>query len=641
MNRLRRGMAALSAIMLGCIVASAPQAGGLAGQPSSDLDDAVQLEQFVDGVMKAQMDGLDIPTAVIAVVKDGNPLFVKGYGYADRDRKTPIVPATSMFRVGSITKTFTWTAVMQLVEQGKLDLDADVNQYLRDFKIPATYPQPITMRHMMTHTAGFEDGGLGYLRADPVADKSMRKMLAKHMPARVRPAGELPSYSNYAAALAGLIVENVSGVPYDDYIRRNIFERLDMRYATVEEVVPASLKPHLVTGYHNRDGYYQAGAYETIGGFRAAGSASVSALDMTHFMIAHLQEGRYSGAQLLQPESMRAMHATAFQSDPRLPGIALGFYEQRLNGVRALVHSGDTSMFHSYVWLIPEKNVGIFVDYIGDGGVMARDRLMQVLFDRYFPEATPAKVVAPALSDAKLRARYDGSYRFLRRNWSDIDKAFSLPNQLTVATRSNGRLLVSLPVLGDLQWQFEPIGPDLFRQLGGKREIAFRVDDSGRATNLFLDILPVTALDRSVWYERQDFWVPMLMLCGLLLVSAVLIPLYRWRELASLPSGPKRAIWLAVASAVWLMVTLVGLIAAASAGAVPLAWHIPVAFKAALAMPVVFVILTALMLWASVRLWRRSYLGVAARLHYSLVAAAALVVCIFLYQWNVLGWQFG
>lgn len=640
MKLFSSGRAALATVMLGLITTHASQANDRAAQPP-DLDDRVQLEQFVDGVVKAQMTTLDIPTAVIAVVKDGSPLLVKGYGYADRGSKTPIVPATSMFRVGSITKTFTWTAVMQLVEQGRIDLDADVNQYLRGFKIPATYPQPITMRHMMTHTTGFEDGGLGYLRGDPVANKSMQKTLAEHMPARVRPPGELPSYSNYAAALAGLIVENVSGVPYDEYIRRNIFERLDMRYATVEEVVPASLKPHIVTGYRNRGGNYEAGAYETIGGFRAAGSASVSALDMTHFMIAQLQDGRYGDARLMQPDSMRSMHATAFQSDPRLPGIALGFYEQSMNGVRALAHGGDTAMFHAYLWLIPEKNVGIFVDYVGDGGVMARDGLMAALFDRYFPEATRTKAVKSQLSDASARDRYNGSYRFLRRNWSDIDKALSLPNQLTVTALDNGRLLLSLPVLDNLQWLFEPAGPDLFRQVDGKRQIAFRVDGSGRATNLFLDLLPVAALDRTVWYERQDFWVPVLVLCGVLLMSMALVPVYRWRELAGLPLEPKRAIWLAVAATAWLMLTLISLIVAVSTTTVPLAWRIPIAFKMALALPIVFVILTAAMIWEAVRLWRRGCLGPVARLHYALVTAAALVVCLFLYQWNILGWQFG
>lgn len=640
MQRCRGGLAALGAIVLGLVASGTPRASERAGQPSSDLEDAVALEQFVDGVMKAHMDAMAMPTAVIAVVKDGRPLLAKGYGYADRDRRTPVVAATTMFRVGSITKTFTWTAVMQLVEQGKLDLDADVNSYLRELRIPATYPRPITLRHMMTHTAGFEEGVLGYLRGDPVADKSMLKVLSSHMPARVRTPGELPSYSNYATALAGLIIENVSGVPYDEYIRRNIFERLGMQYATVEEVVPDHLQPHLVTGYRNRNGYYEAGPYETIGGFRAAGSASVSALDVTHFMIAHLQGGRYNDAQLLQPESVRAMHATAFQSDPRLPGITLGFYEQRMNGVRVLAHSGETAMFHSYIWLIPEKNVGIFVDYVGEGGVMARDRLMEALFDRYFPAVSQAKTVEP-LPIAQARHRYDGSYRFLRRNWSDIDKVLFLSNQLTVSAREDGRLLVSLPVLDNLQWQFEPIGPDLFRQLAGKREIAFRVDDSGRATHVFLDLLPVTALDRTVWYEQQDFWLPVLALCGVLLISALLVPVYRWRELAALPAEPKRAIWLAAGSAVWLIVTIVGLIAAASATAVPLAWHIPSAFKAALALPLVFVLLAALMVFAVVQLWRRGYLGAFARLHYSLVAVAALLVCVFLYQWNVLGWQFG
>jgi CubicO group peptidase (beta-lactamase class C family) len=636
MRLITKAAGAMAAAVLSALVSFASHAQS----QSPDLNDIADLEVFIDGVMKAHMDTLRIPTAVISIVKDGQPLFAKGYGYADIGKRTAVDPATTMFRIGSITKTFTWTAVMQLVEQGKLDLDADVNLYLKEPKIPASYPQPITLRHMMTHTTGFEEGFLGYLRADPVTDKSMTKMLTAHMPARVRAPGLLPSYSNYATALAGLIVENVSGVPYDEYIRRHIFEPLDMRYATVEEVVPERLKPHLVTGYHNRDGYYEPGRYETIGGFRAAGSASVSAGDMAHFMIAHLQDGRYGEARILQPASARSMHATAFQSDRRLPGITLGFYEHRLNGVRIVAHSGDSAMFHAYLYLVPEKNLGIFVDYIGDGGQTARDGLMEALFDRYFP-ATQIAERQSGLSAAEASKRYGGAYKFIRRNYTDIDKALFLSDQVVVSARDEGRLLVSLPALDNVQWLFEPIGPDLFRQLGGKREIAFRVDAAGRSTHMFLDLLPVIALDRTAWYEQQSFWYPLLALAAILLLSALVLPLYRWREVTALPREPRRSIVLAVATAGWLLLTIVAIAAAASSTTDPLAWHIPTALKVALAMPLVFVALAVLMSVAALRLWQGRQLTRTARVHYTLVAIAALVISVFLYQWNLLGWQFG
>ncbi len=131
----------------------------LFAQPGSRED----LEAFLDGVLAAEMRSHSIASATVSVVKDGELFFAKGYGYADRESRRPVDPERTLFRPGSISKLFTWTAVMQLVEQGKIDLDADVNEYLTDFRIPDTFPEPITMEHLMTHTPGFEDGGLGYL----------------------------------------------------------------------------------------------------------------------------------------------------------------------------------------------------------------------------------------------------------------------------------------------------------------------------------------------------------------------------------------------------------------------------------------------------------------------------------------------
>ena len=123
--------------------------------------DPVELEAFIDGMMAAHMPSRDIPAATIAVVKDGELFFAKGYGFADRENRTPVEADTTLFRIASISKLFTWTAVMQLAERGQLDLDADVNTYLKSFQIPATYPEPITMKHLLSHTPGFEEGALG------------------------------------------------------------------------------------------------------------------------------------------------------------------------------------------------------------------------------------------------------------------------------------------------------------------------------------------------------------------------------------------------------------------------------------------------------------------------------------------------
>ena len=187
--------------------------------------DRPDLEAWLDGMVPYALKAGDIAGAVVVVVKDGSVLLQKGYGYEDVEKQVPVDPARTLFRPGSVSKLFTWTSIMQLVEAGKLDLDADVNKYLKDFQVASTYPQPVTLRNIMTHTSGFEDGGVGYLFAEKAEDLlPLGEWVAKHEPARVRPPttdwadGTHASYSNWATALAGHIVEIISGQSFDDYV---------------------------------------------------------------------------------------------------------------------------------------------------------------------------------------------------------------------------------------------------------------------------------------------------------------------------------------------------------------------------------------------------------------------------------------
>jgi CubicO group peptidase (beta-lactamase class C family) len=333
---IRKRCACIALLFLGvagsaCGNDTVPPATSMQVVPTAADLDVAGLEQFIDGVMAASAGSQQVSGAVLSIVKDGKVLFAKGYGHADLAHGTPVDPRTSMFRIGSVTKLFTWTAVMQLVEQGRLDLDADVNSYLKTFQLPNTYPAPITLRHLLTHTAGFEEGFLGYvIVTDPKdAQRPMAEVLANHIPARVRPPGTMPSYSNYGAALAGLIVEQVSGLPYNGYVQRHIFDSLRMTHSTFEQQPQLSAA---VIGYARENGDYVTPPYEYIGGFRPCGGASASALDMARFMLAYLQGGEHEGGRILRAETIQQMRAPQFQLDERFVGIPLGSYLWKKNG---------------------------------------------------------------------------------------------------------------------------------------------------------------------------------------------------------------------------------------------------------------------------------------------------------------------
>ena len=251
---------------------------------------------------------------------------------------------------------------MQLVEQGQLDLDEDINSYL-DFEIPASYPEPITLRHLLSHSAGFEDRALGIFVASPAELMPDSEWLPANLPARVRPAGEVSSYSNYGAALAGYIVEHVSGEVYDDYIEGHILEPLGMSHTSTRQPLTPALADGLSLGYVYTDGRFEPRSFEVLQ-TAPGGSASSTATDMAAFMIAHLQDGRYGSSRILSEATAQQMHSTLFTHDPRLHGgYAYGFAEAERNGLRIISHGGDTQFFHSQLMLVPSENIGLFVAY--------------------------------------------------------------------------------------------------------------------------------------------------------------------------------------------------------------------------------------------------------------------------------------
>jgi CubicO group peptidase (beta-lactamase class C family) len=328
-------------------------------EPDAGVADPVVLENFFDGLMNDHLRSKHVAGAVVAVVKDGNMVFTKGYGYSDYAGKKPVSPDSTLFRIGSISKTFTWTAVMQLVEQGKLNLDEDVNDYLKDFKIPECEGGPVTLRHLMTHTPGFEDRLIGIFANDKKALKPFGEILKEQLPERVRPAGVEMSYSNHGTGIAAYIVEQVSGLSWEEYVERNILQPLGMDHTTFRQPLPEHLSGMESKGYNFENGAFKEYGFEFIP-LSAVGGGSSTASDISKFMITHLQLGKYKNVRILDSVSSSSMQAVEFRVSPYVSGIGLGLYELvNWNGIRTTGHGGDTFWFHSLMALIPEKNLGL------------------------------------------------------------------------------------------------------------------------------------------------------------------------------------------------------------------------------------------------------------------------------------------
>ena len=437
---------------------------------------ASDVEAFLDGIVPLQLEREDIAGTTIAVIKDGNILFARGYGYADVEKKKPVSPEETLFRPGSTSKLFTWTAVMQLVEQGKLDLDRDVNDYL-DFKIPEAFGKPITLKNLLTHTPGFEEQIKGLFTTGSESP-NLGEYLKTHIPTRIYPPGTVPAYSNYGAALAGYIVERVSGRPFNHYVEENIFKPLGMTHSTFVQPLPLALAPYMSNGYKlASDG---PKPFEVVVPF-PAGSLSSTATDMARFIIAHLQDGQLGDARILRPETARLMHSRLFALDPAANAMAYGFYEESRNGHRIIGHAGDTVYFHSDLHLIPDSGVGFFISYnsAGSGQTSPRTILWEALLDRYFPYTPPSQ---PSLASAKEDAKtVSGTYELSRRIETSFLKAATLIGEFTVAPVGDGMIEVAqLTGPNGKPKRWREVAPMTFLEENGRDKLVFKPDQNGR-----------------------------------------------------------------------------------------------------------------------------------------------------------------
>jgi len=475
---------------------------GVTGPALTREDLAAWLDGFVPNAIAAG----DVAGAVVVVVKDGSVLFEKGYGYADVAAKRPVDPETTLFRPGSVSKLFTWTAVMQLVEAGKLDLDRDVNTYL-DFKIPERPDGPITLRHIMTHTAGFEEQIKGLIVSDPHYLIPLQQYVRESTPVRVYKAGSTPAYSNYATAVAGYIVERVSGESFDDYIEHHIFQPLGMNHASFRQPLPAALATDMSKGY--AIGSDPEKPYEIVVA-APAGSLAASGADMAKFMLAHLADGEYGGQRILGAETARMMHTTPTNMIAPLNRMDLGFYEQDYNGHRVISHGGDTQFFHSYLHLLLDDRVGFFVSVNSAGrpGAALREPLFEGFMNRYF--AAPHDLVPLDAATAKQHAaEIAGPYENSRRPETNFFSIVGLLAPLKLVDNGDGT--ISLPMFkGQNQTprRYVEVAPYVWRDPVTWNRLAAKVEN-GRIVRVSADeISPFMVLERPPAARSMGWLLP-------------------------------------------------------------------------------------------------------------------------------------
>jgi CubicO group peptidase (beta-lactamase class C family) len=472
---------------------------------TSTVADGQELQADLDTFMAAEMTDIRVPGAVVAVVQDGKIVVAKGYGLADIASNRHVDAAATVFRLGSLTKPITAMAILQLVEAGKLDLHADVNRYLKDFRVPDAFGKPVTAHDLLTHTAGFDVRLNGTAARDDRSVRPLGEYLATDLPPRVRPPGAIYAYSNHGYTVLGALIEAISGEPYEQYVARHIFAPLGMTSASVR--LTADIAARVATGYETA-GSSQRLAQVIHPHIVPAAGLNATALDMAQFMTAMLEGGAIGGRQVIAPSALALMQRPQFRQEPRVPGMTYGWMESFWRGQRLLLHSGGINGYMAAMYLWPDRRLGLFVannGYRGDFIVETAFHLME----RWFPYAS----TLPAIPDgAPARAaKYAGSYRRANHSQRNLERAGLIRNApLTVKDNRDG----TLSVFGE---KFVEIGPRLFRNRGSET-LAFVEDGTGRP----VQVVTTYPFQGNDVYERVPWWSTRMPLMVLLVLVVVL-----------------------------------------------------------------------------------------------------------------------
>jgi len=478
------------------------------------LEARESIPDFLDGIFKSQMKEHHIAGATFSLYSADTLTLTRSWGYSHVDEKR-LADEETGFMVGSISKLFIWVAAMQLVEQGKLNLNRPINDYLTGFRLPESY-LPVTMKHLMTHTPGFEDG-MHLFSKDHTMLPELETYLIESLPAQIYEPGTTPAYSNYGAALAAYVIEQIAGVSFNDYVDDNIFLPLDMMNTTFRQPASYAISEAKSKGYVFEEGRYVSPFDEYVLP-APAGSAVSTASDMTKFMEALLRCDDDPSDNILANETIAQMLSLLYATNPHSDGMAHGFMRLEYHGKEIFWHGGDTYFFHSAFLLVPGMKTGIFIS-INTANTTFNYLDQALLILDYLNGNKKELTISNRVNGMN---HFAGFYKGSRKIESDYLKILSLFMGLKISGSSDG-LLLHLP--GQKPELYRPIEEDVFAS--DYKKIIFERDENGEINRLVSSYLPIMVFEKMTMRENPRFNGILLVITLLIILRNILVPIYR------------------------------------------------------------------------------------------------------------------
>ncbi|ATD09566.1 serine hydrolase domain-containing protein [Pseudoalteromonas piscicida] len=619
------------------------------------------LRTYVDDWVKKARGQYNLPGVAVTIVKDGEIVLLKGYGFADVYSQAMAKPNKTLFRIGSITKTMTALAVMQLVEQGKLSIDTDINEYLSEFKIPDTFKAPITIRALLSHRAGFEEADAGNLFVENASEMlSTERYLATHMPKRIWPPGVNVSYSNYGFALLGYLVELQSGMDLATYMEQHIFSVLGMQNTTLREPVKTSaaltamkpeLQQQLATGYfRDRQGNNIAKPFEFIGHVGGAGAISATAHDMALYMSALMGDNNL----FVQPTTQKTMIHRLYDDRPLATGIAHGMFNGKLKGYEQRYHSGATQTFAANMVIFPEVQLGIFVstNVMGSGAHFV-EALPTAILNKFYRNK-PINLVKPSQLSTSSQANiytqvlkqqvsqpnledYTGTFLSTRRSYTQLEKLAALDAAAEIAIDDQNRLVMM--VAGN-KIKLKHLEADVFQAGARDAPIFYFYRDGTGTVNRFSASMWSGDYERVSFLQSPLFFNLALAISSLLSLSTLLFSFVRARKSKRLDQLEK----LACFSSSMILAAVLGFILM-NAGIVFDEYQFHASFptvevKLLLSLVIAIVLTTFLKVLSLPIMLRMSDLYWFYKIHYVIFTLSCLSFIYAFWIWNAVGFNY-
>jgi CubicO group peptidase (beta-lactamase class C family) len=622
--------------------------------------DPADFEAFFDTYLAEQMEAYHIPGVVFTMVKDGEVFFSKGYGFADLEKHAPMDPEETVLLNASLAKAFTAVGVLQLNERGLIDLHEDVRPYFTEFPLETNFDEPLTFANLLTNTDGFESRmiGMGTRTEDDLLP--LGGLLETYAPDQLYPPGAYMTYQDYASNLSGYLTQEISGVPFEQYMAENILLPLGMTSSVLSQSTPEEFRSRLIVGYEYEDGR-QVPVEWNYTRYAPGGGLRTTAADMNRFMLALLNGGQYGGARILSPDSVEMMFTQQFTPHPKLVGISYGLFEYLENGRQLFLRDGDGVGTRSRMVLFPAQDLGFFISYNSDDSVLRQDIISAFLAEFYPAAGSTASI--PMEGYQPRASQFSGTYRSFQMDVTTFAKfMFFFSQLLDVTATEEGYLRISSTGLfgaeDDAMGGFNrtslwvEVEPLYFERVDGVGQIAFVQDESGRIIQMVSGQGYHSTFDKLAWYEARPVQIVLIALAAILILTMLISTFVFWplgaviRRLRK-QSAHKPVSWGAAAARLWaalvggmLLLFIFRCVGVLLGGMTPaFVWGVtPDMVEVLQSMYLPVILALALPVFTTLA-WMKGWWTLRTRVHYTLVTLAVFAGIWWANYWNLIGFR--